>query len=132
MRTTLEEDFKKIGMDIGGEEFTSMAYCMPKSDGSFVINDVIKIKEVTRVSINPGDMLVVHIDTEGLPSNCLSESVIGRISNDLKKFYGKDIKVMICDERTRVEVVKKNSKRKREYRKREYRKTKIEMGIWKS
>jgi hypothetical protein len=114
-------------MDIGGEEFTSMAYCMPKSDGSFVINDVIKIKEVTRVSINPGDMLVVHIDTEGLPSNCLSESVIGRISNDLKKFYGKDIKVMICDERTRVEVVKKNSKRKREYRK-----TKTEMGIWKS
>jgi hypothetical protein len=126
MRTTLEEDFKKIGMDIGGEEFTEMAYCMPKSD------DFIKIKEVTRVSINPGDMLVVHIDTEGLPSNCLSESVIGRISNDLKKFYGKDIKVMICDERTRVEVVKKNSKRKREYRKREYRKTKIEMGIWKS
>jgi hypothetical protein len=71
--------------------------------------------------------LVVHIDTEGLPSNCLSESVIGKVSDDLKKLYGKDIKVMICDERTRVEVVKKNSKRKREYRK-----TKIEMGIWKS
>jgi hypothetical protein len=124
MRTTLEEDFNKIGMDIGGEEFTEMAYCMPKSD------DFIKIKEVTKVSINSGDMLVVHIDTEGLPSNCLSESVIGRISDDLKKLYGKygkDIKVMICDERTRVEVVKKNSKRKREYRK-----TKIEMGIWKS
>jgi len=121
MRTTLEEDFKKIGMDIGGEEFTEMAYCMPKSD------DFIKIKEVTKVSINSGDMLVVHIDTEGLPSNCLSESVIGRISDDLKKFYGKDIKVMICDERTRVEVVKKNSKIKREYKK-----TKIEMGIWKS
>jgi hypothetical protein len=30
MRTTLEEDFNKIGMDIGGEEFTEMAYCMPK------------------------------------------------------------------------------------------------------
>jgi len=127
MRTTLEEDFKKIGIDIGGEEFTSMAYCMPKSDGSFVINDVIKIKEVTKVSINPGDMLVVHIDTEGLPANCLYESVIGKVSDDLKKLYDKDIKVMICDERTRVEVVKKNSKRKREYRK-----TKIEMGIWKS
>jgi hypothetical protein len=126
MRTTLEEDFKKIGMDIGGEEFTEMAYCMPKSD------DFIKIKEVTKVSINPGDMLVVHIDTEGLPANCLSESVIGKVSDDLKKLYGKDIKVMICDERTRVEVVKKNSKRKREYRKREYRKTKTEMGIWKS
>ena len=132
MRTTLEEDFNKIGMDIGGEEFTLMAYCMPKSDGSFVINDVIKIKEVTGVSINPGDMLIVHIDTEGLSPKCLSESVIGRISDDLKKFYGKDIKVMICDERTRVEVVKKNSKIKREYRKREYKKTKIEMGIWKS
>jgi hypothetical protein len=39
----------------------------------------------------------------------------------------KDIKVMICDERTRVEVVKKNSKIKREHKK-----TKIEMGIWKS
>jgi hypothetical protein len=126
MRTTLEEDFKKIGMDIGGEEFTEMAYCMPKSD------DFIKIKEVTRVSINPGDMLVVHIDTEGLPPNCLSESVIGKVSDDLKKLYGKDIKVMICDERTKVEVVKKNSKIKREYRKREYKKTKIEMGIWKS
>ena len=126
MRTTLEEDFKKIGMDIGGEEFAEMAYHMPKSD------DFIKIKEVTRVSINPGDMLVVHIDTEGLPANRLSESVIGKVSDDLKKFYGKDIKVMICDERTRVEVVKKNSKIKREYRKREYKKTKIEMGIWKS
>ncbi len=123
MRTTLEEDFKKIGIDIGSEEFTSMAYSMPKSDGSFVINE--KIKEVTRVSINPGDMLIVHIDTEGLPSNCLSE--FGKVSDNLKKLYGKDIKVMICDERTRVEVVKKNSKRKREYRK-----TKIEMGIWKS
>lgn len=125
MRTTLEEDFNKIGMDIGGEEFTLMAYCMPKSDGSFVINDVIKIKEVTGVSINPGDMLIVHIDTEGLPSNCLSE--FGKVSDNLKKLYGKDIKVMICDERTRIEVVKKNSKRKREYKK-----TKIEMGIWKS
>ena len=40
---------------------------------------LIKIKEVTRVSINPGDMLVVHIDTEGLPANCLSESVIGKV-----------------------------------------------------
>lgn len=125
MRTKLEEDFKKIGMDIGSEEFTAMAYCMPKSDGSFVINE--KIKEVTRVSINPGDMLIVHIDTEGLPSNCLSESVIGKVSDDFKKLYGKDIKVMICDERTRVEVVKKNSKRKRVYRK-----TKKEIGIWKS
>ena len=124
MRTTLEEDFKKIGMDIGGEEFAEMAYLMPESNES---DDFIKIKEVTRISINPGDMLVVHIDTEGLPANCLSESVIGRISDDLKKFYGKDIKVMICDERTRVEVVKKNSKIKREYKK-----TKIEMGIWKS
>lgn len=117
MRTKLEEDFKKIGMDIGGKDFTVMAYCMPK-----VIEDSIKIKEVTRVSVDPGDMLVVHIDTKDL-----SESVIRKVSDDLKKLYGKDVKVMICDERTRVEVVKKNSKRKRTYRK-----TKKEIGIWRA
>lgn len=126
MRTKLEDDFKKIGMDIGGEEFTQMAYCMPKSDGSFLIEDNIKIKEVRNVSINPGDMLVVYIDTEGLLPNRF-ESFIGKVSDDLKKLYGKDVKVMICDKRTRVEVVKKNSKRKRTYRK-----TKKEIGIWRT
>lgn len=126
MVTKLEDDFKKIGMDIGGEDFTSMAYCMPKSDGSILIEDNIKIKEVTRVSVNPGEMLVVYIDTEGLSQNCL-ESVIGRASDVFKNIFGEDIKIMICDRRTKIEVVKKNSKRKRTYRK-----TKKEIGIWRA